>query len=170
MEHWKDIPGYEGLYQISDMGNVKKIYKTSPGYIKKPSTDKDGYQRVMLSKNNTTKNYFVHRLVAIAFVENPCGHPVVNHKDENKSNNCADNLEWCTVKYNTRYNNSHVKRVKKLKKPILQMTLDGKVVARWDSRSDIERSLGYNGSVISACCLGYPSAKTAYGYRWEFVG
>jgi hypothetical protein len=102
-------------------------------------------------------------------LENPLNLPVVNHKDENKCNNEVENLEWCTVQYNTVYKNSHLRRSVKLMKPIRQLTLDGELVQEWRCRSAIENCLGYCGSAITACCLGYKSAKTAYGYRWEYI-
>ena len=168
-EVWKDIIEYEGLYQVSNFGNVRRIYKTKPCRILIPVNDKDCYQRVSLSKNCNKKNYFIHRLVAKAFVKNPYDYPVVNHKDENKQNNNANNLEWCSVKYNTRYNNSHLKRVKKIRKPILQLNLDGTVIKEWKSRTEIVQTLGYSGSSISACCLNYPHYKSAYGFKWKYV-
>lgn len=111
-EQWKDIPGYEGLYQVSSHGSVKRLQaivsngnKTMnwPGRILKPDMDSDGYNHVVLCKNNKTKRFFVHRLVADLFIPNPNNYPVINHKDENKLNNHVENLEWCTVSYNTQY-------------------------------------------------------------------
>lgn len=112
-EIWKDIEGYEGLYQVSNMGNIKRVehedYRCRQGYrvfkerILKPYISTKGYKRVNLSKNNKKKEVPVHRLVAMAFIENPNNYPQINHKDENKFNNNVDNLEWCTCKYNNNY-------------------------------------------------------------------
>lgn len=168
-EIWRDISGYEGLYQVSSYGRVKRLLKTNPqGKILKPVTDKNGYLMVRLSKRNIQHNCRIHRLVAIAFIDNPQSLPVVNHKDENIKNNRSDNLEWCTVQYNTRYNNAHLKRVKRIRKPILQLTLDGVIVKEWECSSKIEKELGYSAGCIRACCLKYPHCLSAYGYKWDY--
>lgn len=112
-EEWRDIKGFEGLYQVSNLGNVKRIkhggckfgygYRTLPERMVKQHPDYHGYKKVHLWKNNKDKPLFVHRLVAIAFIENPNNYPQINHKDEDKTNNCVSNLEWCTCKYNNNY-------------------------------------------------------------------
>lgn len=108
-EVWKDIQGYEGLYQISSLGRVKAFPRPIPGayknreFIKKTSHDNYGYPIVGLSKNGKSKTFTIHRLVAKAFIPNPDCLKEVNHKDENKDNNCEDNLEWCTTQYNLTY-------------------------------------------------------------------
>ena len=93
IENWKDIPNYEGLYKISDLGNVKSTYSNK---ILKPSADKYGYVRFSATKNKKQKTLRIHRLVAELFIQNPNNLPQVNHKDGNKENNCKTNLEWCT--------------------------------------------------------------------------
>ena len=102
-EIWKDIVGYEGLYQVSNLGNVKRINFFKKERFVIPCSKGSGYLYVSLSKNNKQKNFYIHRLVATAFIENPDNLPVINHKDENRSNNIVDNLEWCTQKYNCNY-------------------------------------------------------------------
>lgn len=95
-EIWKPIAGYEGMYEISNFGRVKSIPRNGTfGGIMNQSPDKDGYMRITLQKNKKQKRYGVHRLVAMAFIENdnPTGKPLVNHKDFNRANNCVDNLE-----------------------------------------------------------------------------
>ena len=105
MEEWRDIKGYEGRYQISSEGRVRSLDRIGKngysykGKILKPRPTKRGYIKANLSG----KIYAVHRLVAQAFIPNPNNYPVVNHKDENPSNNCIENLEWCDVKYNINY-------------------------------------------------------------------
>lgn len=97
-EIYRDIPGYEGLYQISNYGNIKSLpRKRCKGCILKPYYPKNGYPHVMLSKNGIEKCYKVHRLVAEVFIPNPDKKPEVNHKNANKSDNKAENLEWCTT-------------------------------------------------------------------------
>lgn len=111
-ETWRDVPGYEGLYQVSNQGNVrsvdrlvidtnrKRLYK---GKQLNPILDRKGYKFVILSRQGRLKNMKVHRLVAMAFIPNPENYPEINHKDENKVNNFVENLEWCTTQYNTSY-------------------------------------------------------------------
>ena len=108
METWKDVKGYEGFYLVSSFGRVKRTKHTTneKGFeerIKKTGKDKDGYVTVMLYKGKHKKLCKVHRLVAEAFVPNPSALPMVNHKDESKDNNCANNLEWCDCTYNNNY-------------------------------------------------------------------
>lgn len=98
---WKDIAGYEGHYQVSNTGMVRSIKKNP--LMLKGDHQRNGYRRVYLWKGNGKKNYLVHRLVAEAFVPNPNGYPEINHIDENKDNNDASNLEWCTHRYNLNY-------------------------------------------------------------------
>lgn len=111
-EEWRDIRGLEGIYQVSEAGNVRSLeryvlnrgnYIFIPSRILKPYTDKTGYQTVYLRKADETITYLVHRLVADAFIDNPDNLPVVNHKDFNPSNNHSNNLEWCNTSYNVRY-------------------------------------------------------------------
>ena len=104
MEEWRDIEGYEGLYQISNLGRVKSFPRpTTPGGILKTIKRKDGYCSIKLSKNGKVKKVLVHRLVAKAFIPNTNNLPIINHKDENPSKNIVDNLEWCDYKYNNNY-------------------------------------------------------------------
>lgn len=104
-EIWKDIKDYEGLYQISNLGNVKSLNYNHTGKEKllKPQITKDGYCRVQLSQNNKHKQHSIHRLVAQAFLPNPDNLPCVNHKDEWKQNNIVSNLEFCDNYYNANF-------------------------------------------------------------------
>ena len=112
-EIWKDIPNYEGLYQISNLGRVKSFPRkgthTKKERILKFAKSNKNYLIAMLTKHNKRKAKSVHRLVAEAFIPNPNNFPQVNHKDENRHNNCVDNLEWCTNHYNCNYGNRSVK-------------------------------------------------------------
>ena len=102
-EIFKDIEGYEGLYKVSNMGNVKSL-KYGKERILKAGKNRGGYLYVFLYKDGKAKNYTVHKLVGNAFLSNPQGYKELNHKDEDKTNNNADNLEWCSRSYNCSYN------------------------------------------------------------------
>ena len=164
-EVWKDIKGYEGHYQVSDKGRVKSV-KFGKEKILKPARDTKGYLAVQLCKNGEIKRCFVHRLVAQTFIQNPNNLPHINHKDEDKTNNSVQNLEWCDSKYNNNYGTHNQRVAEKRSKPVLQYTLDGKFVKKWKSQSDVERNLGYSQRNISACCRG--KYKSLYGYVWKY--
>ena len=117
MEEWRDIKGYEGLYQVSNEGRVKSLnyHRQGVEQVLKLQITERGYKRVVLC-DGVCKIYFVHRLVAEAFIPNPNNFPIINHKDENPSNNIAENLEWCDYKYNNTYNDRHVKCSNKISK------------------------------------------------------
>ena len=104
-EIWKDIEGYEGLYQVSNLGRVKslKASKIKSERIRKSYQQSSGYISIVLCKNGKVTNHKIHRLVANAFIDNPDNLPEINHKDEDKTNNCVDNLEWCDSSYNKNY-------------------------------------------------------------------
>ena len=129
IEEWRYIKGYEGLYQVSNLGNIKSLSKIDGNgvYRKerllKPILNSHGYYVVMLYKNNKGVQKLVHRLVANAFIPNPNNLPHINHKDEIKTNNHADNLEWCDIAYNNRYGNRSKKVVKALGQPVISISL-----------------------------------------------
>lgn len=105
-EEWRDIEGFEGFYQVSNIGRVRRLLdrhqnSLDRNIILKPQTDRNGYKTVYLSKNNNRKIIHIHRLVAIGFLPNPDNKRCVNHKDGNKANNRVENLEWCTYSENT---------------------------------------------------------------------
>lgn len=118
-EEWRPIKGYEGLYEVSNMGRVKSLHR-SKSVIMKQSMNPHGYMFLGLMKDGTRSNKLVHRLVATAFIRNPNNYKAVNHKDGNKKNNTVDNLEWCTSRYNTRhaYHNGLI-NVDALKKSVI---------------------------------------------------
>lgn len=109
-EIWKEIPGYEGMYQVSNLGNVRAMEhlvnskggskRVSPAKLLSPQFREDGYSSVLLCNNGVHKKWYIHRLVAITFLDNPDNLPEINHIDENPRNNRVNNLEWCTHKYN----------------------------------------------------------------------
>ena len=170
-EIWKDIKGYEGLYKISNFGNVKSL---NIKRNRKLSITRHGYLYVDLSKNDVRKHFYVHRLVAAAFIDNPDNLPQVNHIDEDKTNNCVSNLEWCDRKYNNNYG-KRVHRIictqlnrKDVSKAVLQFDLNGNFIKEYCSSREAARTLGNRDfSVnISKCSNGI--IKTAYGYKWKY--
>lgn len=169
-EIWKDIPGYEGLYQISNLGRVKSYMERAkvPGeIIKATATMKNGYHTTSLYKNGKTVTKLIHRMVAEAFVDNPYGYKEINHKDENKNNNCADNLEWCTRKYNQNFGSCISRGSEKQSKRILQFSLDGTFIGAYVRAHSIEKKLGLSRGVIGKCCrLEMP---TAAGFVWRYA-
>ena len=155
----KDVVGYEGLYVVSNQGNIYSLNYNRTGKVVKlsPGIRNDGYLNVRLFKNREGKNYLIHRLVAEAFIPNPLGLPEVNHIDEDKTNNRAKNLEWCDRQYNQDYS---------LSKQVEQYDLSGNLIATWKSTHEIQRQLGFDCGNISSCCRG--KYKTMYGFIWKY--
>ena len=133
----KDIENYEGLYAITPEGEVWS-YKRKKFLV--PYTCGDKYLIVALCKYGVRKQYYVHRLVAEAYIPNPENLPQINHRDENKTNNCLQNLEWCDAKYNNNYGT----RNDKIKKPILQFDLDGNFIREWGCAADVGQEVRAN--------------------------
>ena len=171
MEVWKPIPGFDGHYEASNHGRIKavsRIVKDSLGRerplaekILSPFILNSGYQGITV-KN---KNYLVHRLVASAFIPNPENKSQVNHKDENKLNNCVENLEWMTREENEHYGTAIQRRVEKQGRKVYQYTLDGQLVKVWSSTMECKRQ-GFNRTAIWFCCTGKHSQHK--GYRWSY--
>ena len=172
VEIFKDIKDLEGLYQVSNFGNVLSLNYNHTGKPKllKPGKDTNGYPIVILSKDGKRKMFSVHRLVAETFLENPHNYPVINHKDEDKTNNRVENLEWCTISYNNSYG-THNERVSKantngkLSKIVLQFSLSGEFIREWPSAMECDRN-GFNQGSVSKCCRG--EQKSAYGFLWKY--
>lgn len=163
-EIWKDVKGYEGLYQISNIGNVRTLIKN-----KKLKINETGeYDYVIFYKNGTRKCQKIHRLVAENFIENPYNLECVNHKDENKKNNSVNNLEWCTKKYNCNYGKRNQKMSKnKSKYKIIQKDKEGRIIKIWSNIWDLEHNTSFNKWVIRQCCKN--KCKSVYGYCWEYL-
>lgn len=153
-EIWKEIQGFEGLYEVSTKGRVKNI---NTNRILGGGYGNHGYKYIILKG----KYYYIHRLVALAFLDNPNNLPQVNHIDEKKDNNDISNLEWCTASQNQRHS-AHQKSCK-----INQLTKDSELVKTWESSMQIERETGYDQSYIIKCCKR--KIRSAYGYRWEYA-
>ena len=157
IEEWRDIIGYEGLYQVSIFGRVKSL-KFGKEKILKPGTNACGYLQVILCKDGKKKVCNVHRLVANAFLPNPNNLPEVNHINEIKTDNRVSNLEWMTSKDNTRYSQAVA---------VNQFTLDGRFIRTWDCIMEIQYQLGFNNRNIGSCCQG--KRKSAYGFLWRYA-
>lgn len=202
IEIWKDIPEYEGLYQVSNFGRVKSlsriiIYKdgrkrTFPEKILKPRKGgNNDYLYVSLWRNSKEKNRFIHCLVAKCFLQPIEGKDIVNHKDENKQNNHAKNLEWCTQLYNVHYGNGIEKNRNKhkgkkateetrkkmseqrkgkpkykIRIPIVQLDLQGNFIKEYDSATQANKELNLYESGITKCCKG--KQNQCGGYKWVY--
>lgn len=178
MEQWRDIPGYDGLYQVSNTGRIRKGEK-----IKAQRKDHGGYLTVWLSKHSEMKCLKVHRLVALAFVPNPERKRTVNHIDGNKQNNRAENLEWATHSENiTHANNTGLRTVTDAQRKAASMNgkktcdqnrrrkavfciKDG-IRREFESAHEAARFVSGSASAIVACCKG--KAKTHKGYEWGY--
>ena len=177
MEIWKDIICYEGIYQVSNLGRVKRIanYKNQSGKewasnkILKPATKNNGYMFVGLSKDGKVSHKHIYRLVAEAFIPNPLNKSTVNHKDGNKNNNTVDNLEWTTQSENNIHSIKVLKRNSKNKsdsRPVLQFDKDGNFIKEYPSMREAQRQTGID--AIDKVCNHYKYRKTAGGYVWEY--
>ena len=181
IEEWRPICGYEGLYEVSNLGRVKSLGndKTRKEKILSQVKMKKGYLMVNLYKNGKMKTCKVHRLVAKAFLENPNGYTCVNHIDENKVNNYVDNLEWCSYKYNSNHGTCQQRRVsntdykaiaEKLtngvsSKQVYQYTKDYELVKIWESTQECGRN-EFNQGEVAKCCRN--EAKSHRGYIWSY--
>lgn len=196
-EIWKDVVGYEGYYMVSNLGRVKSLERTvwnSRGYrtvkerILKPGKNSYDYLQVHLHQDGKDKWYTVHKLVATAFCENPKGYTEVNHKDENKQNNCMENLEWCSRSYNNTYNGRAKKAGKKAgkklrgrklseetikkmsekrSKPLYSINKESGLILEFPSAKEASRVLGINSSSITRCCQG--KLKSCGGFYWMYA-
>lgn len=164
-EIWKDVPGYEGIYHVSNLGRVRRTFKNGRSNILRGKKDKDGYIEVILS-NGKKKYVRLHRLVAEVFVPNPENKPQVNHKDRTKHNNVESNLEWATASENTVH--AFVTGRNVHKRPIVQYTKNMEIVALWDSIAEASKTLNINNNNICTCCRG--SLPSAGGYVWRYQG
>jgi hypothetical protein len=169
MEVWRDIEGYEGLYQVSNLGRIKSLNYNKKGVerIMKVCKDKKGYIVCGLSKNKNLKTFKVHRLVASAFLSNPNNLPQINHKDEDKTNNRVENIEYCNNDYNRNYGTRNKRASASCRKPILQFTKEDVFIRKWDGAIEVEKELGFDNSSITKCCKG--KQKSAYGFVWMYA-
>lgn len=176
-EQWKPVKGYEGLYSVSNHGRVKSLLRTTKGRkgcdraveerILKPIYRQDGYVTVGLCKGGKSKHIYLHRLVAEAFIKNPLNLPAVNHKDENKENNVAKNLEFCTPAYNNRYGTGSQRRALSNTRHFKQLTIYGAEIVRIYRNAEEVSAYGYDVEAIKEVCEG---KRTSYaGYIWRYT-
>lgn len=176
-EVWRDVVGYEGLYQVSNLGRVKSLDRLINGRcsghktkfeerILKTFTNKKGYYRVGLVKNRKQIKYFVHRLVAIAFIPNPENKPYINHKDETPYNNNVNNLEWVTPKENSNYGTLIERSAKSHSKPIKFIYRDDTYEV-WESQTALAREFKIEKSGINMVLKG--RIKAYHGLRFEYA-
>ena len=171
-EIWKDIEGYEGLYQVSNTGLIKSFKKWKRAhqpdeYFLKPSISDNGYCQVTLYKDKKRNKFLIHRLVASAFIKNPKNYPHINHKDENKLNNNVSNLEWCTVAYNNAYGTAKLRSIISKSKQVEQYLPSGQFLARYICLSIAAELTGIPKQRIKSCCIG--ECSSASGYVWKYV-
>lgn len=169
MEIWKDIEGYEGLYKCSNMGNV---YSIKHKKVMSPRDNNCGYLTLSLYKNGKPKHFYVHRLVAEAFIPNPENKKTIDHINCVRSDNRLENLKWATQKENC----NNPKTIEKYKqwvggnngnsKSVLQFTKDGDFIRKWVCITDVKKELGICDSHIGKCCKGF--RKSAGGYVWKY--
>ena len=164
-EIWRDIDDYEGLYQISNKGHVKSL-KWGKERILRPMINSSGYLNVVLYKNTASQSRYIHRLVAEVFIPNTQNKPQINHKDECKTNNTVENLEWATAKENSNFGTRNERMGYSLSKPILQYSKSGEFIREWKSAVEVKRVLGINNSHIIQCCKD--KRKSAGGFIWRY--
>lgn len=177
-EIWKDVVGYEGLYEVSNKGNVYSVERMDAlgrergGRVLKPKYNNRGYLMVSLYKNGELKNRTVHRIVAEAFIPNPKGFLEINHKDENKSNNEFSNLEWCTREYNNNYGTL----IERISKRVRAVNIKTGAAITFNSTQEAGRK-GYNCGAVSMACRGLYNTidgklggdgHTYRGHRWSY--
>ena len=182
-EVWKDITGYEGLYQVSNKGNIYSVERRDSmgrecgGRTLTPKTNPDGYLRIALCKNGTTKQYLIHRLVTQAFIPNPNNYLEINHKDEDKSNNDVENLEWCTRKYNINFGTGIERATQKQSKKVKAINIKTGEVLTFDSAKEAGNK-GYARLNVNKACGGVykningtlvgGDGHTYRGHKWSY--
>lgn len=169
-EVWKEIPGFEGKYMASNYGRIKSIIHKE--HILKQLKTKDGYMSLKLvRKDFSVKRFGVHRLVAMAFLDNPNNFPMVNHKDEDKTNNCVSNLEWCDAKYNINYGTGIKRRAIQVQRKVEMLDKNtNEVIRMFDSVGEASDFVGVTIACISNTCSNYDGHhKTCRGYKWRYA-
>lgn len=163
-EKWKKIVQLQNRYEISNQGRIRNATTLK---VLKTQISNSGYLRVAIRKEGKSKQYSIHRLVAQYFVPNPLNKPEVNHKDENRLNNKADNLEWVTQKENVNYGTGIARQRSKLFKPVIQLDTHGNFLAIYSSLKDAAKATGCSSPHI--CRVAQGKRKTTGGYKWVYA-
>ena len=180
-EIWKDIEGYEGLYQISNLGRIRSLdvrtyqrnkfgkfqYVLHKGKVLKAQKQRNGYLTIDLHRKGQFKRQTIHRLVAEAFIPNNDNNKYINHKDNDILNNKVSNLEWCTQKYNIKYAYDYGNKIPPNMRSINQIDNNGNIIATFISMQEAERKTNIRSANISKCCRKLRSR--AGGYKWEYT-
>lgn len=168
MEEWREVLGYDTLYEVSNFGRVRTRRNGVLGYqneyrMVEPRDNGKGYLAFNWKVGGRQKTAYVHRLVAEAFIPNPEKLEDVNHKDENKENNHVDNLEWVSHRYNCNYGNRNVKTAHKNSKPVICLETG----VKYESATSAAEQLGICVTSITNCLNG--RSKSCMGYHWRYV-
>lgn len=184
-EVWRDVFGYEGMYQVSSKGRIMSLsreipakggaYRITNNRVLSASVGKNGYKKIVLSDNNVKKTFLIHRLVAKAFIPNPNEYSLVNHIDENKENNECKNLEWCNYSYNATHGNAMRKMINsrlnnggnRAPKHVVGTSIDGDGEDIKVLKLNDVKNYGFHPSAVSLCCNG--KRVSHKGYYWEFA-
>ena len=171
-EEWKDVKGFEGIYQVSSLGRIKSFHRAKKFHCKEehilnPTLVNTGYYQVTLYGNKKRRKCLVHALVAEAFLPNPEHLPYINHKDENRLNNAVDNLERCTVKYNNNYGTAMLRQMVTKGTPVSQYLVSGHLLATYASSGIASYFTGVKKHQIKDCLQG--RCATGGGYVWRYA-
>ena len=179
MEQWRDIEGYEGLYQVSNEGRVKAlgrtiVYKNGHKYkydehLMRIIVDQEGYCYVGLNAGGKQKRFRVHRLVANAFIPNPDNLPEINHKNECTTDNSVENIEWCDHTYNINFGTRNKRVGKQYEKKVYQYSIDGELLRVFDSLTDAANFNGCDIANISTGCRDVKKGVTRCGYFFSLT-
>ena len=168
VEEWRDVNGYENLYQVNRKGEVRSSHK---GYWEKLSAGKSscGYRNFLFHKDGKRKNMRGNRLVAEAFIPNPNNLPFVNHKDENPLNDCVENLEWCTAEYNANYGTLKERQSKNniKNRPVCMFDVDGTFIKEFYNIHEAAKHINGNHPCLSRCCSGQVFCYKGYIWRYK---
>lgn len=179
---WRDVAGFDGLYKVSNRGNVYSVERISSqgnkcgGFTLKPAIASIGYLQVKLYENGIRKHKYIHRIVAEAFIPNPNNYPEINHKDENKTNNHVENLEWCTRKYNVNFGTAIERAAQTQSKKVRAVNVETGEVLTFNSAEEAGNK-GYSSGVVYKACSGvYKSGNGKLigdghlykGHKWSY--